>query len=298
MTVVNFIGYIANEKRYSSHTLKAYKKDLELFTAFLNDEFEIDDPAKASQEMIRSWVVQMIDDGLSGKSVNRKISTLNSYYNYLIRISALNENPARHVVSVKTPQRLPVYFDKEQLNELIDSNSEPHDFAKWRNMLVVELLYSTGMRRSELITLTISSIDFSNSTIKVLGKRNKERIIPLSSKQIESIISYIDEKEKQFGRLNDYLIVTDKGEKAYPKLIYRIVNNELSVLTGSVKSPHILRHSFATHMLNNGADLNTIKELLGHANLTATQIYTHNTIEQLKKVYSKAHPRAKLNKGG
>ena len=154
------------------------------------------------------------------------------------------------------------------------------------------------MRRSELVTLTVSSIDFSNNTIKVLGKRNKQRIIPLSQKQVNSIISYIAEKEKQFGNRNDYLIVTNKGEKAYPKLIYRIINSELSILTGSVKSPHILRHSFATHMLNNGADLNTIKEFLGHANLTATQIYTHNTIEQLKKVYSKAHPRAKLNKGG
>tara|TARA_Y100000031_G_scaffold146581_1_gene180648 strand:- start:1010 stop:1906 length:897 start_codon:yes stop_codon:yes gene_type:complete len=298
MTIVNFIDYIANEKRYSSHTLKAYKTDLELFTTYLNDEFEIDDPVNANQEMIRSWIVQMIDKGLSGKSVNRKISTLNSYYNYLIKMSHLNDNPARHIVSVKTPERLPVYFNEEQLNELLDTNSRAKGFAKLRNMLVVELLYSTGMRRSELVTLTVSSIDFSNNTIKVLGKRNKQRIIPLSQKQVNSIISYIAEKEKQFGNRNDYLIVTNKGEKAYPKLIYRIINSELSILTGSVKSPHILRHSFATHMLNNGADLNTIKEFLGHANLTATQIYTHNTIEQLKKVYSKAHPRAKLNKGG
>lgn len=298
MTVVTFIDYIANEKRYSSHTLKAYKTDLELFTTYLIDEFEIDDPAKANQEMIRSWVVYMIDKGLSGSSVNRKISTLNSYYNYLIRTTVVSENPARHVVSVKTPQRLPVYFNEEQLNKLLNSNSESKGFAKLRNMLVIELLYSTGMRRSELVTLTISSVDFSNNTIKVLGKRNKERIIPLSQKQIKSIINYIAEKEKLFGEQNDHLIVTDKGGKAYPKLIYRIINNELSVLAGSVKSPHILRHSFATHMLNNGADLNTIKEFLGHANLTATQIYTHNTIEQLKKVYSKAHPRAKLNKGG
>ena len=298
MAVVTFIDYIANEKRYSSHTLKAYKTDLELFTTYLVDEFEIDNPANANQEMIRSWIVSMIDNGLSGSSVNRKISTLNSYYNYLIGMSVLSENPARHVVSVKTPQRLPVYFNEEQLNKLIDNNSETQDFATLRNMLVVELLYSTGMRRSELVTLTISSVDFSNNTIKVLGKRNKERIIPLSQKQIKSINNYIAEKEKLFGNQNDYLIVTDKGGKAYPKLIYRIINNELSVLTGSVKSPHILRHSFATHMLNNGADLNTIKEFLGHANLTATQIYTHNTIEQLKKVYSKAHPRAKLNKGG
>ncbi|MBC8321368.1 MAG: tyrosine-type recombinase/integrase [Bacteroidetes bacterium] len=298
MTIDSFIDYIAIEKRYSSHTVKAYKTDLALFTTFLNHEFEIDNPVDASQEMIRSWVVYMIDSGLSGKSVNRKMSTLKSYYNYLIKISVLSENPARHIVSVNTPQRLPVYFNEEQLNTFLDSNVEEQEFTKLRNMLVVELLYSTGMRRSELVSLTVKSIDFSINTIKVHGKRNKQRIIPLSQKLIESIINYINNKEKQFGNLNDYLIVTNKGAKAYPKLIYCIINKELSSLTGSVKSPHLLRHSFATHMLNNGADLNTIKEILGHSNLTATQIYTHNTIEQLKKVYSKAHPRAKLNKGG
>lgn len=298
MTIDSFIEYIAIEKRYSHNTLKAYRKDLGLFLTYLNNEFEFYNPEKANQEMIRSWVVYMMDEGLSGKSVNRKISTLSSYYNYLIKMSVLSENPARNIASVKTAQRLPVYFDEEQLNTFLDSKNESLDFTKLRDMLVVELLYSTGMRRSELVTLTIKSIDFSNNTIKVLGKRNKQRIIPLSQKQINSIINYIDHKEKHFGNRNDYLIVTNKGAKAYPELIYRIINRELSSLTGSAKSPHVLRHSFATHMLNNGADLNTIKEILGHANLTATQIYTHNTIEQLKKVYSKAHPRAKLNKGG
>ncbi len=292
MAIISFIDYIAKEKRYSPNTVKAYEKDLELFTSYLIDEFEIDNTEMANQEMIRSWVVYMIDEGLSGKSVNRKISTLNSYYNYLIKASVLNENPASHIVSVKTPQRLPVYFDEEQLNMLLDRPDDMHDFAKSRNLLIVDLLYSTGMRRSELISTTINSIDFANNTIKVLGKRNKQRIIPLSNKLINRIISYIDMKEERFGNMVDYLIVTDKGAKAYPKFIYRVINKELSILTGSVKSPHVLRHSFATHMLNNGADLNTIKEILGHANLTATQIYTHNTIEQLKKVYNKAHPRA------
>ncbi len=298
MTIDNFIEYIATEKRYSPNTLKAYRKDLQLFSTYLMNEFEFDNPEKANQDMIRSWVVNMMDDGLSGKSVNRKVSTLSSYYNYMIKMSVISENPTRNIASVKTAHRLPVYFDEEKLNTLLDSNKDAPDFTSLRNMLVVELLYSTGMRRSELVTLTISSIDFSNNTIKVLGKRNKQRIIPLSQKQIDSIIKYIEQKEKYFGDLNDYLIVTDKGEKAYPKLIYRIINSEMSSLAGSVKSPHVLRHSFATHMLNNGADLNTIKEILGHANLTATQIYTHNTIDQLKKVYRKAHPRAKLNKGG
>ena len=298
MAIDSFIEYIAIEKRYSPNTLTAYKKDLQLFSTYLINEFETSNPDKANQEMIRSWVVYMMDEGLTSKSVNRKISTLNSYYNYLIKKSIINENPARHISSVKSSQRLPVYFDQEQLNTLINSSSKVGDFSKLRNMLVIELLYSTGMRRSELITLKINSIDFSNNTIKVLGKRNKQRIIPLSEKQIESINNYIDNKEKCFGNLNDYLIVTDKGAKAYPRLIYRIINKELSSLTGPTKSPHVLRHSFATHMLNNGADLVAIKELLGHANLTATQIYTHNTIEKLKKVYRETHPRAKLNKGG
>jgi len=298
MTIDNFIEYIAIEKRYSTNTLKAYKKDLQLFTLYLTEEFELDNPEKANQEMIRSWVVNMMDEGLSGRSVNRKLSTLSSYYNYLIRMSVVTENPARHVAYVKTSHRLPTYFNEEQLGTLLNNKEDIQDFIKLRNRLVVELLYSTGMRRSELLSLKINSIDFSNNTIKVLGKRNKQRIIPLSKKHTEDIIAYIDKREEYFENYNDYLIVTNKGGKAYPRLIYRIINKELSSLTGSVISPHVLRHSFATHMLNNGADLNTIKEILGHANLTATQIYTHNTIDKLKKVYSKAHPRAKLNKGG
>ena len=165
MAIISFIDYIAKEKRYSPNTVKAYEKDLELFTSYLINEFEIDNPEMANQEMIRSWVVYMIDDGLSGKSVNRKISTLNSYYNYLIKVSVLNENPASHIVSVKTPQRLPVYFDEEQLNMLLDRPDDMHDFAKSRNLLIVDLLYSTGMRRSELISTTINSIDFANNTI-------------------------------------------------------------------------------------------------------------------------------------
>lgn len=293
-----FISYISKEKRYSLHTITAYTKDLELFTLYIHKVFEIDNIDDVNMEMIRSWVVSMIDDGLTGTSVNRKISTLKSYYNYLIRTTSLNDNPARHIVSIKTPSKLPVYFKEEQLNTLIDNGKITDDFSSLRDMMVIELLYSTGIRRSELINLTIDSIDFSGRSIKVLGKQNKERIIPLSDKLEDSIRKYIEIKEKQFGYEGTHLIVTDKGAKAYPKLIYRIINNGLSGLTGSIKSPHILRHTFATHMLNNGADLNSIKEILGHANLTATQIYTHNTIDKLKKVFIEAHPRAKFNKGG
>jgi len=298
MTINNFINYIANEKRYSPNTLLAYEKDLFLFNKYLNEEFEIDNPKYANQEMIRSWMVSMIDIGISSNSVNRKVSTLNSYYNYLLKMQVLSNNPAKNIVSVKTSKPLPVYFDKDQLNTYLDSVVDAGSFSEIRNRLVIDLLYSTGMRRSELIALKIIDIDMANNSIKVLGKRNKQRIIPLSYININSIINYLGIMEEQFGQRCDYLIVTDKGAKSYPKLIYRIVNRGLAGIAGSVKSPHVLRHSFATHMLNNGADLNIIKEILGHSNLTATQIYTHSSIEQLKKVYTQAHPRAKLNIGG
>ncbi len=298
MTIDSFIVYIANEKRYSSNTLLAYKKDLGIFKKYLIEEFDVEHPEKANQEMIRSWIVSMIDTGLLATTVNRKISSLSSYYNYLLKMELISKNPTNNIVSVKTPTPLPVYFEKEQLNTYLKNNTKQSSFVKLRNVLVVDLLYSTGMRRSELLALKIKDIDFSDNTIKVHGKRNKHRIIPLSNKHINRIVSYIDAMEKQFGYSCDYLIVTDKGARAYPKLIYRIVNSELAGVSSSVVSPHVLRHSFATHMLNNGADLNIIKEVLGHANLTATQIYTHNSIEQLKKVYTQAHPRAKFKIGG
>jgi len=298
MTISNFLNYIANQKRYSPNTLKAYKTDLNLFQEYLNNEFEINKPELANQEMIRSWMVWMIDSGVLASSVNRKISTLSSYYNYLIRMKIVAANPAKHITSIKVPSRLPAYFNEEQLNLYLNSEVDPNDFVKLRDRLVIELLYSTGMRRSELIAIEINDVDVSNSSIKVHGKRNKERIIPLSHKHIDSIISYVNIVRAKFEHHIKYLIVTDKGMKAYPKLIYRIVSNNLAGVSSSIKSPHVLRHSFATHMLNNGADLNIIKEILGHSNLTATQIYTHNSIEQLKKVYTQAHPRAKLNIGG
>ncbi len=298
MLIDNFINYIANEKRYSSNTLVAYKKDLLLFSEFLVSEFEISNPEDATQEMIRSWMVTMINNGMLGTSINRKISSLSSYYTYLVMMQVVSKNPTKQIASVKTPSHLPLYFDKDQLVDYLNTGTDTNTFVKLRNKLVIEILYTTGIRSSELLTLKISDIDIGNNSIKVLGKRNKQRIIPLSNKQVSSITNYIQEMKKQFGYINNYLIVTNKGVRAYPKLIYRIVNKELSSLSGEVKSPHVLRHSFATHMLNNGADLNIIKEILGHTNLTATQIYTHNSIKQLIKVYMKAHPRAKLNTGG
>ena len=298
MSVDLFISYISKEKRFSKHTVQAYSTDLHLFSTYVVKEFEIDNLGEVNQEIIRSWVVDMIDKGINPNTVNRKISTLKSYFNFLLKSGELKENPARHITSVKSPSRLPLFYKEDQLSEYLDNYNPELEFISLRNYTIVYLLYNTGIRRSELINLKDDSIDFSSSVIKVLGKRNKERLVPLSDKLKEIISIYIGSKRKEFGEGAPYLIVTDKGEKAYPNLIYRIINKELEALTGAVKSPHVLRHSFATHMLNNGADLNSIKELLGHANLNATQIYTHNTIEKLKKVYTDAHPRAKLNKGG
>jgi integrase/recombinase XerC len=215
----------------------------------------------------------------------------------MLREGKIKANPMQKVPLLKTGKKLPVYIEKKQLSEYLDLQVDKDDFFQVRNRIVIDLLYATGLRQGELIGLKHSSVDFSNKMLKVLGKRNKERLIPLSYKMVDDIRDYIMLKEKTFDRTtgDDWLIVTNKGKKAYPKLIYRIVYSELSGFTNTKKSPHVLRHSFATHMLNNGADLNSIKELLGHSNLSATQVYTHNSIEQLKKIYNKAHPRANTN---
>jgi len=298
MTISNFLQYISLEKRYSKHTLTAYNNDLQTFAHFLSDEFEQDDLATVSQEMVRTWVVKLMDDGLSTRSVNRKISTLNSFYRHLIIKGVIENNPAKNITTLKNAARIAVFVQQEQINTYLNKEIDENDFPSLRNKLVIDLLYSTGMRRAELISLTTSSIDFANKVLKVMGKRNKERLIPLSQKMIEQIQAYLNLKKETFQDAAQFLIVTNTGKKAYPKFIYLIVNDELSGITSTRKSPHVLRHSFATHLLNNGAELNSIKELMGHANLSATQIYTHTTIEQLKSIYTQAHPRAKLNKGG
>ncbi len=294
MSIDLFISYISKEKRFSKHTINAYQTDLNLFSDYINKEFELHSLEIVIPEVIRTWVVSMIDDGMNPNTVNRKISTLKSYYNFLLKGGIIKDNPARQITSVKSASKLPSYFKEDQLLEYLDGYNSELSFERLRNFTVIYLLYNTGIRRSELIGLKDENVDFATGTIKVLGKRNKERLLPLSDKLKEIITIYTSAKKKQFGENTEYLIVTDKGKKAYPNLIYRIVNTELSVLAGAVKSPHVLRHTFATHMLSNGAELNSIKELLGHANLNATQIYTHNTIEKLKKVYSDAHPRAKI----
>ena len=295
MSIQNFLQYISFEKRYSEHTLKAYQGDLCSFSDYLSVDFDINDVKDASAQMIRSWIASLKESEHNTVSINRKISTLKSFYKFLIKEGEIDSNPMQKIQLLKTAEKLPVYIEKGQLSEYLETNIEEDNFISIRDKLIVDLLYSTGLRQGELISLKHSSVDYSNKLLKVFGKRNKERIIPLSKRMTDNISYYISVKEQLIDITNDWLIVTNKGNKAYPKFIYRVVSQQLDGYTSTKKSPHILRHSFATHMLNNGADLNSIKELLGHSNLSATQVYTHNTIEQLKKIYNKAHPRAKTN---
>jgi integrase/recombinase XerC len=292
MSTGQFISYLQYEKRYSTHTVKAYQNDLCSFQKFLEEQFEVSDLIDVRQEMIRTWIVTMMDEKFSPKSINRKISTLKAFYKYLLREGQIGKNPVEHVHTLKQGQHLPSYVEKEKMNEWLDKEFKPEDFPYVRDRLVILILYSTGIRLSELLGLTPASFNFTENTLKVKGKRNKERIIPFPIELGNEILKYLELKQKTFSNPDEALIVTNKGVAAYPKFIYRLVKRALTGLSSSTKSPHVLRHTFATHMLNNGADLNSIKELLGHASLSATQIYTHTTIEQLKSIYSQAHPRA------
>lgn len=298
MALHQFIHFLSFEKRYSVHTITAYQNDIKTFADYLSSHFEVDELEEADSGMIRSWMVQLVQDGQSSRTINRKISALKSFYKFLSKEGHIKSNPTSSLQMLKNPRRLPVYVDQEAINGYLDSTLDHSDFISVRDRLIVDLLYATGIRRNELLTLKEGDIDWSNKILKVLGKRNKERQIPLSERMIHQISEYLILKNQVMKDAAESLIVTNKGRQAYPKLIYSVVHQELASLTKSKKSPHILRHSFATHMLNNGADLNSIKELLGHANLSATQVYTHNTVEQLKSIYSQAHPRANSKKGG
>lgn len=298
MSVRQFIRYLETEKRSSAHTVLAYQKDLQNFSAFLKEQFEMDNTKDATMEMVRSWIVDLMDKKLSPGSINRKISSLKAYYNYLLKHGEITKTPMQNIHSLKQGKPLPVYVDQDKMHTLLREMLPGDDFAALRNRMVILILYATGIRLNELITLKTASIDFAGNRLKVLGKRNKERIIPFSEKMRGEMQAYLKVKEEKFPMNSDWLIVTNKGAKAYPKLIYRIVHDALAGYTATRKSPHVLRHTFATHLLNNGASLNAIKDMLGHADLSATQIYTHTSIEQLKSIYSQTHPRAHLKKGG
>ena len=284
-----FITYLSSEKRFSEHTIKSYTTDLKQFTSFLSSEFQITDEInEISFQIIRTWIASLLEKGITPRSVNRKISTLKTYFKFLIREGELIENPMTKVVAPKSKKRLPVFIEEDQIASLLNEVQFEEGFVGQRNKLIIELFYVTGIRLSELINIKINDVDFNNQTIKVLGKRNKERIIPLSSNFLNDLNLFIKSNKQ-----NKYLFTNLEGDKLYNKLVYRLVNKYIGEISSvNKKSPHILRHTFATHMLNNGADINAIKELLGHANLSATQVYTHNTIEKLKTVYKQAHPRA------
>ncbi len=290
-----FLHFLEYEKRFSPHTVISYKTDLEQFSEYLAQQYGLSEISDATHLMIRSWFVQMMESNISARSVNRKKATLNTFYKFLYKQGFSKENPMNKVLSPKTSKRLPSFVEEDRMVKLLDEYfpESGKDFINTRDHLIIEMFYETGMRLSELVNLRESDVNTFNMTIKVLGKRNKERIIPYNNRLQQLIQVYLNIKRQSLKSDVESFFVTEKGKKVYQKLVYRVVNYYLSIITSQdKKSPHVLRHTFATHMLNRGADLNSIKEILGHANLSATQVYTHNTIEKLKTVYKQAHPKA------
>ena len=290
--IEKFIDYISLEKKYSLHTVAAYRRDIEMFQAFSLQEFSNPCIEKSHYVEIRSWIVKLVSSGLSNRTINRKISSLNSFYKYLQRVELIKSNPLGTHKALKVAKRVQVPFSEKEILEVL-SGFDANDFESLRDKLLVELLYSTGIRREELIGLTHASVDLDNNSIKVLGKRNKERYVPLLGSVKETLSSYLQVKQELFQE-KDRLFVTNQGNKFYGTLVYRIIKRYFSSVSTKVKkSPHVIRHSFATHLLNEGADLNSVKELLGHSSLASTQVYTHTSLDHLKEVYNQAHPRSK-----
>ena len=290
----SFIQYIKFEKRFSPHTVLAYQGDLDQFFSYTRETYETEIPAEINHAMVRSWIVSMMEQKITPRSITRKITTLKTFFKFLLRNGEILINPMQKVQAPKISKRLPVYVEESNMKILFSEVDFGEGFIGLRDRLLMELFYATGMRLSELVNLSETSFDLSNCHVKVLGKRNKERIIPFADPLKEMIKDYLALKKNQdFTEHTDRFFVDASGVPIGAKKPYYLVNKYLKQATTiSKKSPHVLRHTFATHMLNNGADLNSVKELLGHANLAATQVYTHNTIEKLKKVYKQAHPRA------
>ncbi len=296
MSIEAFLQFISFEKRFSINTCIAYRNDLEQFIVFLQLNNLSEDINEVTHQIIRSWLSSMVENGVETRSVNRKISVLKTYFRFLIKENEIKVNPMQKIVSPKMSKKITPYIEEENLIKMLEEEETKEGFCEIRNYLILEIFYETGIRLSELINIKIEDIDFYNLTLKVIGKRNKERLIPITKTLKDKIILYLEHKGKETftnsGKEN-YLFLTKKGKKVYPKFVYRIVLYYLSrITTNKKKSPHVLRHTFATHMLNHGADLNAIKEILGHSNLSATQIYSHNSINKLKNIYKQAHPRA------
>jgi len=292
--IQSFLGYLKFEKRYSIHTFTSYETDLTDFFDYLNVHFGDVLLADINHNFIRSWLADLKNRGLTSRSINRKISSLKSFFKYHLRRGVIESTPMSYIISLKIGKRLPVFVKEEETRKLVLTlNQFTENWKTLNAKMLITIFYSTGMRLSELISLNEKQIDFGKSQIKILGKGNKERIIPVSKEVMEIIRDYQQLKKKEFEQPDNVLLVTEKGNKLYPKYAYLLVNQFLGkASTLDKKSPHVLRHTFATHLMNNGADLNAVKELLGHSSLASTQVYTHNTIEKLKDVYKKAHPKA------
>lgn len=291
--IAGFIDHLKFEKRYSAHTVRSYKDDLTQFSLYLNKVFGATPIAEVSSAIVRSWLAGMKEEGLSARSITRKISTVKSFFKFALRSGLVSKNPLNNLVTPKLAKRLPGYVEEGDMRTLLRDVEFSDDWKGYTARISIQLLYELGIRLSELVNCRESQVDFANSNIKILGKGNKERIIPVGNEMLANIKGYMERKRKEFEEPEKiYLLVNEKGRKLYPKYVYRITTMYLpKVTTISKKSPHILRHSFATHLSNNGAELNAVKELLGHASLAATQVYTHNSIDKLKNVHKKAHPR-------
>ena len=291
MSLKSFFDYLEIEKKYSSNTIEAYRNDLNVFSRFLTNQFDVNNINNTNYSYVRSWIVDLVNKGISNRSINRKITSLNSYFKFILKIDLINENPLTNHKALKTQKKIQLPFSENEMLSVLDLDNFEDNFTGTRDRLIIDLFYTTGIRRIELIQLMVSDVNIINKHIKVLGKRNKERIIPLIDSTIKILNNYLFYRD-ELKSDETFLFITNKGKQVYEKLIYRIINKYFDTISTKVKkSPHIIRHSFATHLLNNGADLNSVKDLLGHSSLAATQVYTNRSIDEIKKVFAKSHPR-------
>ena len=295
MLIEKFIDYLQIEKNYSSNTLSAYKKDLIEFKNFINENFDKYPIEHAEYKAIRLWIVDLVNKNLSNRSINRKVSSLKSFYKFLVKTDTIGSSPLLAHSPLKQSKKIQVPFSKEEINSLLDSDSFKNDFRGVLQKTIITFFYFTGVRRIELINIKESDINMDSSTIRIMGKRSKERIIPMLPKLKKSIIDYLYLRSQEFNKKNlEYLFVSRSGRQLSEKYVYRTVNEYFKLVSPKVKkAPHVLRHSFATHLINEGADINSVKELLGHSSLSATQVYSHTSMERIKEVFKNSHPRAK-----
>jgi len=295
MSINSFLNYLKYERKYSKHTITAYENDLVTFKSFYKKEYNCNNIDQVNYSEIRTWIVYLVNSGVSNRSINRKVSSLKSFYRFLQKTKVIEVSPLFKHKALKVLKQVQVPFSEKEILSVLQNLDKELDFESVRDKLIVELFYSTGIRRSELIHIKVSDIDYSNETVKVLGKRNKERFIPLLKSVLETLRNYMEFREV-INTNQSYLFLTKKGKIIYDTLVYRVINNYFSKVSSKVKkSPHIIRHSFATHLLNEGADLNSVKELLGHSSLASTQVYTHSSMGKLKEIYNQAHPRGEKN---